>query len=439
MAMKLIKKKAPRGALNRWLRNDEEEAVQNFSRKYEQSADERAMVQNVLIQMRDEALWLQCCCVSDETPALSSANLKGETLYLSSFGHSHEPECPMYRVFEGDDDTTRAGTRKKSGSTKLDYIDFLPKDQSGSSIKSTPSPVLSRQNRTCRKNRPRLARLLLTLIEDSGLNTLTPISPLPKKTSKEWLDILDNLAKNKYFVGNRQLSDIMVFNPVMTKANRESFMHQLESSNAIWPKGKDKVFYQVFMSEKVTRNYAQFTWKKGKIQYEPKQGISINGESQVGNRGPYWVILAYRRSATGELICSEGYAHALFRFNCPVPVDSNLERKTLESIAEVAGWLKGKAGELTLVKPLFDIEVDVEGEKGFVLPDFIIKARMADGQERTVVVETMGYTDNEYCERKTEQHKGMRILGALQTDPPRWPHIVIKAFNKHLYGVIKNL
>jgi hypothetical protein len=70
----------------------------------------------------------------------------------------------------------------------------------------------------------------------------------------------------------------------------------------------------------------------------------------------------------GSVICSEGYAHALFRRGCPVPVDSGLERSTLESLSEAVEWLakNGCAGAKPK-SPLFDIEVDVEGEKGFVL------------------------------------------------------------------------
>jgi hypothetical protein len=76
---------------------------------------------------------------------------------------------------------------------------------------------------------------------------------------------------------------------------------------------------------------------------------------------------------------SEGYAHALFRRTCPVPVDSGLERQTFESISTVAKWLKAKSGlllQLTLEKPVFDIEVEIDGEKGFVLPDFMLNAEV---------------------------------------------------------------
>lgn len=215
-------------------------------------------------------------------------------------------------------------------------------------------------------------------------------------------------------------------------------MLELERPDANWPAGKARVVYQIFMSDLVSREHVTFAWNGGERRFVPERGVSINGESQEGMWPPYWVILAFRRGAEGGQICSEGYSHALFRRNYPVPVDSGLERQTLQGIAEVARWLKGKAGDLTLMNPLFDIEVDVEGDKGFVLPDFIIQAKMPDGRGRNVVIETMGYTDDEYCERKAEQHKGMRTLGQLQTDPPRWPQVVDKPFIHHLYGVMMN-
>jgi len=442
MAMKLIQKTAPRGALKRWLSEEEETAVRNvFGRRQVRRAQERALAEHVILEMRKSELWLQCSCVAGDTPALNSANLRSETqtLFLSGFGHSHDPSCPMFRVFKGDEGATRAGTRKTAGSKRLNYRDFLPADESDATIKAPGKPVSAGEDRTRRKRRPRIARLLMTLIEDAGLNTFSPVSPLPNQAARTWLDALAASAGAQEFIRGRRLSEIVRFQPAMGEAAQERLMQELERSDANWPAGKARVFYQIFMSDLVSREHVTFAWNGGERRFVPERGVSINGESQEGVRPPYWVILAFRRGAEGGLICSEGYAHALFRRNCPVPVDSGLERQTLEGIAEVATWLKGKAGDLTLVKPLFDIEVDVEGEKGFVLPDFIIQAKMPDGREQAVVIETMGYTDDEYCERKAEQHKGMRTLGSLQTDPPRWPQEVDKRFTNHLYGVMLNL
>ena len=441
MAMKLIRKKAPRGALKRWLSEDEETAVKNFSgRKLVRSAQERALAEHVIHEMREQDLWLQCSCVAGDTPALNSANLMSEThtLFLSGFGHSHDPSCPMHRVFKSDKDATRSGIRKTAGSKRLNYLDFLPTGESETTIRAPGITVNAGEDRTRRKRRPRLARLLMTLIEDAGLNTFNPVSPLPNHAARTWLDALAASADAQEFIRGRRLSEIVRFQPALGEAARVKLMEELERPDANWPAGKARVFYQIFMSDLVSREHVTFSWNGGELRFAPERGVSINGESQEGMRPPYWVILAFRRSAEGSLVCSEGYAHALFRRNCPVPVDSGLERQTLEGIAEVASWLKGRAGDLTLVKPLFDIEVDVGGEKGFVLPDFLIQAKMPDGREHTVVIETMGYTDDEYCERKAEQHKGMRTLGTLQTDPPRWPHEVGKPFINHLYGVMMN-
>lgn len=110
-------------------------------------------------------------------------------------------------------------------------------------------------------------------------------------------------------------------------------------------------------------------------------------------------------------------------------------------MAEVAGWVAKKpdAPALSLEKPLFDLEVTLNGEKGFVLPDFIVTASKPGGKHHTVVIETMGYTDDDYCERKAEQHKGIRELGLLQTDPPRWPQELDKTFSRHVFGIFMNL
>ena len=65
------------------------------------------------------------------------------------------------------------------------------------------------------------------------------------------------------------------------------------------------------------------------------------------------------------------------------------------------------------------------------------------GRVRTseLVIETMGYTDDDYVERKANQHKGMRKLGVLLKDPPYWPAPADKhdAFARYLYGRIPHL
>jgi hypothetical protein len=68
-----------------------------------------------------------------------------------------------------------------------------------------------------------------------------------------------------------------------------------------------------------------------------------------------------------------------------------------------------------------------------------VTAQKADGALHTVVIETMGYTDDDYCARKSLQHKGMRQLGNLQTDPPGWLKNTEIAFERQMFGILMNL
>ncbi|NWJ82435.1 hypothetical protein HX884_23000 [Enterobacter sp. SECR19-1250] len=444
MAMKLVRKKAPRGGLIRWLTGDEETAVKNISgRRASSGREEYLLAAEVLREMRQREAWLQCDCVPGDSPAMNSANLMQDTgtLFLAGFNHEHAPDCPMYRPFSGDSGATSSGTRKTAGSRRISYRDFLPPDDAETTIRAPGRTAAQADDRTRRTRRSRIARLLLSLIDDAGLNKLDILHPLPSRSVMESVNALRTVTENTEFIRGRHLSEIVRFQPGLTENGREQLMKGLERPDAHWPSGKTRMFFQIFMSDQVTRDDAVFRWSGGELPFRPERGVSINGEAQDGARPPYWVILAFRRGMEGTVICSEGYAHALFRRGCPVPVDSGLERATLESLSDVAGWLARKpdAPTLSVEKPLFDIEVNTDGEKGFVLPDFIVTARMPDGKQHTVVVETMGYTDDDYCERKAEQHKGMRQIGLLQTDPPRWPQAVEKTFARQIYGIALHL
>lgn len=444
MAMKLVRKKAPRGGLIRILDDDEVTAIENVSgRRISSGREQYLLAEKVLLEMRQREAWLQCDCVPGDSPAMNSANLMQDTgtLFLAGFNHEHAPHCAMYRPFCGDSGATSSGTRKTAGSQRISYRSFLPPDDSETRITSPGRPVTPADDRTRRTRRSRIARLLLSLIEDAGLNRLATLHPLPVRGVMESVNALRTVTENIEFIRDRRLSEIVRFSPAMSEHGREKLMQELERPDAHWPAGKTRMFFQIFMSDKVTRDEVSFRWPGGELPFRPERGVSINGEAQDGARPPYWVILAFRRGIDGTVICSEGYAHALFRRGCPVPVDSGLERTTIESLSEVAGWLAKKpdAPALSLEKPLFDIEVTLDGEKGFVLPDFIVTATKSGGKQHTVVVETMGYTDDDYCERKAEQHKGMRQLGLLQTDPPRWPQELDKTFSRHVYGIFMNL
>ncbi|HHE3366681.1 TPA: hypothetical protein ACOSDI_004641, partial [Salmonella enterica] len=100
MAMKLVRKKAPRGGLIRWLDDDEETAIRNVSgRRVSGGREQYLLAEKVLREMRQREAWLQCDCVPGDSPAMNSARLMQDTgtLFLAGFNHEHAPDCPMYR------------------------------------------------------------------------------------------------------------------------------------------------------------------------------------------------------------------------------------------------------------------------------------------------------------------------------------------------------
>lgn len=163
----------------------------------------------------------------------------------------------------------------------------------------------------------RIARLLLSLIEDAGLNQLDALSPIPSRSVRDSLNAMQLVTQNQEFIRGRQLSEIVRFQPGMSARGREKLMKELEHPDMHWPAGRTRIFFQIFMSAHVSRDEAEFRWPGGAVVFRPERGISINGESLEGRRPPYWVILSFRRGTDGDIICSEGYAHALFRMGCP--------------------------------------------------------------------------------------------------------------------------
>ena len=209
--------------------------------------------------------------------------------------------------------------------------------------------LLKPHDRMRRKRRPRLARVLLTIIEDAGLNVIERLAPFPSSPAREAIHRLAAVTRNNEFVRGRQLSEIIRFRPLMNQDEQQRLMRQLENPALPWPAGRARHFYQIFISGEVSREKASFRFGDEEVFFTPEKGLRINDESQDGFRPPYWVILEFRRSADGSIVCSDGYAHALHSRSCPVPVDSGLERKTLGSLGtKQPGGCKSMCGRIAL-------------------------------------------------------------------------------------------
>ncbi|AGO57678.1 hypothetical protein B194_5447 [Serratia plymuthica A30] len=441
--MRLVTKKAPRGRLFRELSAEEALAVGNVCGQGRvDSLAEKHMAETVLRSMRDQDLWLACDCKGsvEDRPLNTARNLDG-SIFLVNFSGEHHTDCPLHRSKRDDDNTGPGGSRRNAGAMRIDFRSFLPRDDHGARISVPTNTDNQGTDKISRRRVPALARLLLSLIDAAELNRINPVYPQTKRTKKQALDAVKLVTELEHFAQGRPLSEIIFFDPWLKQTRLDARMHELETDGKAWPAGRARTFYQILFSEQVTQEEVVFTNQYGPTVFRPEKRVSINGETD-GHREKYLVILMYQRNDTGTVVCRDAYAHALYDYAYPVPVDSNLERATIVSIITAGKWLQSSGYEIALNKPLFDIKVTVDQEEGFVLPDFMLTVTHPGGMRTTeLVIETMGYTDDDYVERKANQHVGMTTLGPLLKDPPYWPEPAEKsdAFTRYLYGKILHL
>nr|QWP89211.1 hypothetical protein IHCLGBEB_00014 [Escherichia coli] len=293
MPMILVKKN-PRGKVIRELSSEEETAVKTVcGLKRPATMAQHNLANDLLREMREYDAWLQCDCIPGDSPAMNFAALKNNTgtLYLSSFNHEHAPECPMYRQLSGnEEETSFFGASRHPVSTRINYRNFLPPDDSNSVIRSVVSlqRAFMRQSALSvrKETSVRLGRLLLSLIEDAGLNKLDSLAnPRIRTNYRECLDAIRQVTLQQEYIRGRALSEIIHFRPGMSERSQERLMETLENSERHWPARRKHMFFQIFMAQHICRDAVEIHWANGNIQViRPVRGISINGEAQGGIR-----------------------------------------------------------------------------------------------------------------------------------------------------------
>ncbi|EOV8839298.1 hypothetical protein ACNY9Y_003886 [Cronobacter dublinensis] len=417
--------------------------------------EEIALAEKVFWEMHNEGLWLQCDCRTDiqhaSPPELTAVNDPDGPLYLRNIPREteHTEHCPLKgQHTEGDEGRTASGARKTASLRRIDYSSLLRK----AAVRKPPAggAVDNDEERRSTRRAPvsSLARLLFTLIEDAGFNELSlPVNlDRPYPGAAERIRQLQAVLDTTVVSRGHMLSEVVSLKPWKSP---EGLMANLD--RAEWLEGRERWFWMIFTTDRVTEEGAEFVLEgKGKdgndlfFSFRPTRRLKINGESGEGRRGHYWVIVRFERNEiSGQVECRDGYAHAVYSRNWPVPVDSELEKITLSGINECTKWLRKDSPDKTIVllKPVHELlSTDpVSGEKGYVIPDFMLTVSEAGKPIRTLIVETMGYSTEEYIERKKRIHRMMQELGRVITDPFKWPALTDKPFCNYLFGIIKHL
>jgi hypothetical protein len=132
-------------------------------------------------------------------------------------------------------------------------------------------------------------------------------------------------------------------------------------------------------------------------------------------RPPYLaccLVAAPEEGQPPELL--RAYVHPVVSRSHLMLVDSDCERQTLRELLGVRRWLQGKKGlHVSIERPLFDSGQEaVDDSPGAssrppCIPDFVVRATAPDGRCAGAIVETMGYADARYRERKDQLHPVM--------------------------------
>ncbi|NPD66263.1 hypothetical protein HN018_23760 (plasmid) [Lichenicola cladoniae] len=153
-----------------------------------------------------------------------------------------------------------------------------------------------------------------------------------------------------------------------------------------------------------------------------REGHSRQSVEDRRARSPYLAICVIGCPARGSSVeVLKAYLHPCISAGHLMPVDSNLERQTFQVLVQLRTWLfhKKRIG-LSIVKPLFDMsartgvmEPDSNSDTPHepCIPDFLLEAdRVPKDGKSLLVIETMGYADTQYRNRKEITHTKMSLV-----------------------------
>ena len=140
-----------------------------------------------------------------------------------------------------------------------------------------------------------------------------------------------------------------------------------------------------------------------------KAGDGRDSRAERSARAPYLAACVVGRALDGEPVeILSAYVHPCVSETHLMLVDSDMERRTLDQLRSVQSWLGGKRHlPVTIEKPMFDIgpatQIPAEPRPPCI-PDFVLRASRPGDAGKTVIAETMGFAAEDYRIRKGRIH-----------------------------------
>jgi hypothetical protein len=346
--------------------------------------------------------WFHCDCRPDQERA--------PTLFLVSGNHiqrephddpnvtAHDDGCEFARDPDEQKKLVRSYTIPDN-ETQLSLV----RKFSEAAVETNPEPRT--RFVSTKAPQPALATVLRSLLRRSKLNKLYPQAPLRGEKSKQ-VGHLCEAAQEFTLAPGRSLNLWLA-----TSLDELYWLKEkLNASIGDWERPYG-LFLETF--DRIENN-TLYPTRPDRKPIRVEGSLHIFGEGKELRRPPYLVIGLLsqpdRHAKKVELI--KAYAHPCVAWNRLMLVDSRLERETLKLLIACRDRLAPQGIKVSIEKPLFDAgPPETDNAREVCIPDFLLRARGPKYDQRIVVVETMGYDDAKYRERKRRMRPLFEQIG----------------------------
>lgn len=352
------------------------------------------------IYMKDH--WLMCGCNTEDHPIFRiNKSIKG-TLYICHLTKrgEHYQTCPLrYAISEDSKKKSKkyVSHKKKSGALNLLTSYSLNISDMANNDKKSDSSVSKG------KRRSKLSSTLFRILDDAGANTINYFNA--KKPYQALKEVISTTA----IIKKIPLSKYFYYFDFMSGPNDP--IEKLSKDTWNWPSKMPKYALMLANVTKIEGNILHCTNKKQEtfpIHIIDRLNLS---SGRFGKKtGPYMALIMYCASSFDRLNYLPRRAFVIPRYKegSLIPIDSNYERLVLKGLIHFAFKQKKQGILVDIEKPLFDIDVMVNGNVEQALPDFIITSK-----GKTLVLEVNGSIEETYLERKQRTHEIMSHYGEL--------------------------
>lgn len=329
--------------------------------------------------------WLLCECALHEEyghpvlyPVRLPSKTRGATLVPIYDRGEHRLDCPFYKKRP----ISLQGIAEIPRNSKSDGLGVQPALKAGS---ATPKSLSSRPESlmTKRKRMPTLARVLFTVLEGAKVNVLTLST---QKASAQRPEVEAFIAKQFLDKAGKIPARRLI---VLGFSSKQALVAEITSQRRSF----GRLLPQGMMIDVVDSRHSQAGVH---VLSTGTSSLTFDGRlfvpGQKDTPGP-WLAIALLVLMPNEAVpeVRQVYLHPLAERDGYILVDSDLERDTLKILKSRLWQMSNAQKPFTIIKPLTDRVVQNQG----VRPDFLIES----GGE-CAVIETMGFTDDDYLERK---------------------------------------